>query len=111
MTTWREILERNDVVGGYLEMREGSFVYCGPIIKVEIEGGVLKFTLGWKAVTDDGEHWRKVPGDDITTTVEHGPMVEANRVKFYRPYFGETVIHLVGGTKLDPAKVDGLQQV
>lgn len=105
---WQDVLNRDDIVGGDLETQEDGVVYRGPIASIELKNGLVYFTLPWMAVLNNGK-WLKWHTRDCFVIADCLPHNIGNgRIKFEMPFLGFGVIFPRGGSKLDPAKVEGL---
>ena len=117
MPSWREILERTDIVGGDLETHEDGDVYRGPIEKIELKDGMVRITTSWCAkMPGMGETgfgtWVLHHGapSPVSITERINPTdIGGQRLSFDMPMLGFGVIFPKGGSKLDPEKVEGLE--
>ena len=110
MVSWKQVVERSDIIGGDLETVEDGVVYRGPISEIVVEDGVVYFKSPWTAVmTENG--WERNPIDvcsvreDVCTPQEIG----GGRIVFVMPFLGRGTIFPKGDSKLDPSKVRGLE--
>jgi hypothetical protein len=111
MPTWKEVLERKDLIGADLESVENNFAFRGPIESITIVGESVIFKSPWCARLDTASgRWIK---NDITSLsvnmrfaipqdIGHG------RIFFLLPYLGHATIFPAGDGSLDPAVVVGL---
>ena len=111
---WKDVLQRDDIVGGDLETQEDGAYYRGPISKIELRDGLLYIESSWVArmVPGGGGGWEKwdVPFPFFVNPKDVSPQdIGEGRVMFNMPLLGIGVIFPKGGSKLDPAKVKGLQ--
>jgi hypothetical protein len=58
--TWKQVMERDDIVGGCLEVCDGGDVYRGPVSSIKLEEGVVRIDLSWMAKLVR-EHWVNYP--------------------------------------------------
>ncbi|PLX25456.1 hypothetical protein C0580_02540 [Candidatus Parcubacteria bacterium] len=110
---WQEVVDRDDIVGGDIECQEGGSIYRGPIKSIRIDDeGMVHFDSDWIAVLDPrGDGWRK---HDKTSTFVNGELIKPQdigdgRVMAMIPTMGPITIFPKGGSKLDSAKVKGLE--
>lgn len=108
--TWYDVLRRGNIAGGDLETQENGNVYRGPISELSIKNGYVTIACEWIAKLDpDTGTWKNWPITSCGTTVEHIPQdISDNRIMFDLMGIGFGVIFPCGGSKLDPAKVEGL---
>lgn len=108
---WEEIVRREDIVGGDIETQEDGDVYRGPIKEIRLEDGYVTIKSDWMAKMEGKNgRWRKW---NITSLVFAVKMVQAQDIGEGRIFFrlhalGIGTIFPRGGSKLDPAKVEGL---
>jgi len=109
--TWKELLERDDIIGGDLETREGQHIYRGPIEKIEIKGDCIYFTSPWTGRKHiEGGSWENWHINVCYVNTDVVPQdIGNNRIYFSMPYIGSAIIYPKGGSKLDPRKVKGLE--
>jgi hypothetical protein len=110
---WDELLERDDLVGGDIETHEGGDVYRGPIKEITNNGGTVTVMADWIATmpADLSGTWKPGPVNSISFNSRECPIqsVEHGRAIFMIPGMGVSIIFFKGGSKLDPAKVEGLK--
>ncbi|MBI4434793.1 hypothetical protein HY635_03205 [Candidatus Uhrbacteria bacterium] len=110
--TWEDVLKRDDIVGGDIESHEDGYVYRGPISSFRLESGMIRFESPWCArmPEDMSAGWKPW---DITSSFVSASItpndIGDGRVQFMMPGLGFAVIFPKGGSKLDPAKVEGLR--
>ena len=110
--SWEEVLKRDDIVGGEIETQEDGAVYRGPISKIELRNGKVHFEASWMATMNPREgRWRnwKVYPFYVDPQLSSPQDIGNGRIQFNIPFIGLGVIFPKGGSKLDPAKVEGLQ--
>ena len=114
--TWDEVLERDDIVGGDLEIKENGDLYRGPIKTIELTGEKIVIEREWTALLPlasgkKGDFWQKWENNQISFHQDFclPNDIGAGRVLFEIPTVGWGVIFPKGGSKLDPAKVEGLE--
>ena len=110
--TWDEILKRDDLVGGDLETQEDGDVYRGPLEKIERQGDMIRFSSPWTArmLGSQPGSWEKWHITSCSVTADVKPQdIGDGRICFTMPFLGHGVIFPKGGSKLDPAKVKGLE--
>ncbi|MFA5888638.1 MAG: hypothetical protein WCW47_01370 [Candidatus Paceibacterota bacterium] len=109
--TWEDVLRRDDIVGGDLETQEDGTYYRGPISKIELRDGLIFFESPWVARLVPGSEWEKwqIFPFYINPTEVSPQDIGDGRIMFTMPFLGAGVIFPKGGSKLDPAKVKGLQ--
>jgi len=112
---WQEIVNRDDIVGGDIEAQECGDVYRGPIESITIDGDMVIIKSAWMAKLPNGLHgsgeWEKW---GITQLVFNAKFIKpqdigSGRIFFQMPTLGVATIFPKGGSKLDPAKVKGLE--
>lgn len=112
--TWKEVLQRDDIVGGDLETQEDGCVYRGPIDGIEMKDGQVHISSPWVArlLPEKGE-WEKWENNPFFITAELSPPQDIGhgRIHFDIPMLGCATIFPKGGSKLDPAKVAGLESL
>ncbi len=111
--TWEEVLERDDIVGGDLEIQEDGVVYRGPIASVEEEGDMISFRLAWVARMDVTDGWLKHEPNRPQLYNRRSQILRPQDIGEGRISFGIdsdlAVIFPRGGSVLDPRKVQGLK--
>lgn len=109
---WEQFLQREDIVGGDIETHEDGYIYRGPIDNVELKDGQVHFESPWTAripkdLSEEWEVW------DITScsmsTDNKLQDIGDGRLLIDMPLLDHAVIFPKGGSKLDPAKVKGLE--
>ncbi len=110
--TWEEVLQRDDIVGGDLETQEDGCIYRGPINGIEMKDGCVHISSPWVARLPQGsgtwEKWEIYPFFvDAKTSPPQD--IGQGRIHFNVPFLGHATIFPKGGSKLDPAKVAGLE--
>ncbi len=111
---WDEILKRTDLIGGDIESIEDGIVFRGPISAIREEGGQIIFESEWCAFMDpagnaEWENWDTTSSSVNKKLVSPSDIGEG-RVSFYVMMIGNTTLFPAGGSKLDPAKVKGLDR-
>ncbi len=108
---WEDVLRRDDIVGGDLETQENGVVYRGPISKVELKDGTVFFESPWIGILGEDGGWRKGVFNccSINAAISPPRDIGDGRIQFNMPGLGLGVIFPKGGSKLDPAKVEGLR--
>ncbi len=111
MTTWQQVLERDDLVGGDVEFHESGILYRGPIESITLENGRVTFKLLWAAQLSLDFVWEKRRAVECFVDAEMSPPgdIGDGRIFFAIPLLGHGTIFPKGGNKLDPAKVSGLE--
>lgn len=107
--TWEDVLKRNDIVGGDIETQEDGVVYRGPLSGIRMEGNHVHFDSPWCARME-GSKWKTWPVYPCFVEKMTSPPrdIGNGRIQFNMPMLGFGVIFPKGGSKLDPAKVEGL---
>lgn len=113
--TWEDVLKRDDIVGGDIETHEDGDIFRGPIESIALRDGVVLIRSPWIATTPElgnpncGQ-WKKHSGASFCyVNVEIPPEdIGQDRLQFNMPLLGIGIIFPKGGSKLDPAKVEGL---
>ncbi len=119
---WEDVLKRDDIVGGDLEMQETGAVSRGPMSNIVIRGPISSIELvddnqliietAWTArlVPTSGEGWKPWPmtGCMVDTSQSRPSDIGSGRISFGIPKVGFAIIFPKGGSKLDPSKVEGL---
>jgi hypothetical protein len=107
--TWEDVLKREDLIGGDIESQEGGAVYRGPLSKIRREGDHIYFESPWCA-KNYGEGWKNwhITSCSVNAAATTPQDIGDGRVFFQMPYLGVCTIFPKGGSKLDPAKVEGL---
>ncbi len=106
--TWEQVLQRDDIIGGDLETHENGSIYRGPISGIEIRGGRVHFEVPWVAKLENGT-WKNYPVYPFFVDASSAPgEIGGGRIHFEIPFIGFGVIFPKGGSKLDPARVEGL---
>ena len=113
MPNLRKFLSRTDFVGGDLETQEDGFIYRGPIKRIWVEDGKLIIVSSWSArmPKDMSSGWSVYENHNLIKSIGtfQPVVIGEGRVQFVLPLLGFAVIFPKGGSKLDPAKVDGLE--
>ena len=108
---WEKLIAEGKYIGGDGETQEGEDVFRGPIKEIKLDGEYVHIELEWCAKLRERQlPWRK---HHITKTFFRTDMVTPRvdsdgRVVIHISYLGTTVLFPKGGSKLDPAKVEGL---
>lgn len=108
---WEDVLKRDDIVGGDLETHESEYIYREPISAVWMDGGMVHFESPWCArmPADMSSGWSVWHYTGCFMSASIVPQNIANgRIQFYMPLLGFGIIFPAGGSKLDPARVSGL---
>lgn len=112
---WREVLLRDDVVGGDIKSQGVRSVSRGPVKKAWIEGAQVCFETEWAACRSlsSGQHW-PVPWSHGVTSIFFAPITATPNliggvISCMRPSRSPLVIFLKGGDRLDPSVVKGLE--
>ncbi|MBI2038238.1 MAG: hypothetical protein HYT15_04960 [Candidatus Magasanikbacteria bacterium] len=111
---WREVANRDDVVGGEIETQEGEFVFRGPIASVEVrDDGLVYFQVAWaaqKPISMEGG-WVKHETTSFVASADVSVEDIGEGKLHFRTSFAESgTIFLKGsGNKLDPRRVRGLR--
>ncbi len=110
---WHEVLERDDLVGGDLETQEDGHVFRGPILSIELRDDKIFIESEWVAYLRGDGKWEKWQNNGVFVNIGHSHPREISegRIFFTMPYLGVATIFPKGGSKLDPSKVEGLDQV
>lgn len=101
-------------VGGQLEVQNANegYIYRGDIGAIKVDGGYLRVTFAWLAKGGfPPTGWIKDDKLDYETPVEICAVSEIGngRVAVNSPLSGELLVFFPpGGSRLDPAKVEGL---
>jgi len=110
--TWEDVVNRDDFIGGELEIADGGEVFRGPISSIEIkEDGLVYIRSPWVARKDpDSGEWNKWPNGPVMLNPKFiSPHdIGSGRIFFTMPSLGQGTIFPKGGSKLDPSKVKGL---
>ena len=108
--TWEDVIKREDIVGGDLETHEDGGVYRGPIELIELKDGYVRFRSPWVAKFDEKTGtWKNWHITSCGITAECKPNDIGNgRIQFTMIMLGFGIIFPKGGSKLDPARVEGL---
>lgn len=110
ITTWEEVLKRDDLVGGDIESIEDGIYYRGPLQEIKDKGSGVEFISPWVARLDGGE-WQNLETIyplfidkeiGIPTDIGEG------RIHVTIPLLGGFTIFPKGGSKLESTKVKGL---
>jgi hypothetical protein len=111
---WKEILERDDIVGGDIEAQDSGDVYRGPIESITMKGDAVSIKSTWMAKLPGGigsdSGWEKWHITQMSFSINFVTPQDIGdgRILFQIPGLGVTTIFPKGGSKLDPAKVRGL---
>ena len=113
---WHDVLKRDDIVGGDVEIYEDDNLFRGPIKSITLKDGMVTIELEWCAtVPIPGRPgfwvWRAihvVVALLVSSTIEPRDLGD-NRVMISAPALGTWIIYPKGGSKLDPANVAGLK--
>ncbi len=110
MDLWDAVLARQDLVGGDLETNEDGAYFRGPITRLTRTDDQLVIETEWVARLDQNAGWKVYENRPLTVALDMTkPQDIGNgRVFFVLPFLGTCTIFPRGGSKLDPAKVDGL---
>lgn len=109
--TWDEILKRDDIVGGDIEIQVEGNVFRGPIKSIYREGKMVVIENRWTAKMMGDGRWARKRGYDVckVNALEVGPTdFGQGRIAFQAPPMGMFIIFPKDGSKLDPSKVEGL---
>lgn len=109
--TWDDVLSRDDLVGGDIQSVEDGVSYRGPLAEVVRKGNSIQFNSPWTArlnqETGKWERWH-ITGMGINTDNSQPHDIGDGRINFPMFMLGACTIFPKGGSKLDPAKVEGL---
>lgn len=112
--TWEEVAKRGDLIDGDIESQEDGAAYRGPIKEVILGGSHFVVIPRWTAERVGGR-WRKMQSPNpifVDTTSCPPPLdIGAGRIHFELSGLGHVTIFPRGGSKLDPAEVEGLEPV
>jgi len=107
--------KREDILGGDLEAKEDGDVYRGPIKAMHVGNGSLVIELEWVAKMTPGKTGWEVftPPEGYSLYLALDGIVQPqdigqNRIFYDMPGLGHATIFPQGGSKLEPAKVKGL---
>jgi hypothetical protein len=103
--------------GGQLEIQNEreDYIYRGEVANVVVKDGWIKVQFAWIAKGKDGippvswvnEYVLSYKADTISY---YGSDLGDGRISMHSPWFSETATFFPpGGSKLDPAKVEGLK--
>ncbi len=110
---WEDVLKRDDIIGGDIEVQQDDYIYRGPINSIRIENGKVYIELSWVArmSLSLGESWKAwhITCFVFSTSVLPTDMGD-DRVSLGMSHRGYGIIFPKGGSKLDPAGVKGLSQ-
>ncbi len=111
--TWEELLSRDDIVGGELQINEGGNTCRGPISEIFSCEDIFFFTLSWVAEVKGGGNgkWNLCRGNFIypVTSKEVRPSDPNNgMISFDLPSGDRGTIFLKGTNTLDPDTIEGL---
>lgn len=106
--TWKDVLNRDDLIGGDIESIEDGIVYRGPLAEIRQDGGMIRFISPWCAQMNDGEweNWHNTSSFVSTDIVPQD--IGGGRVSFSMPFLGVCTIFPRNGSKLDAHRVKGL---
>ncbi len=107
---WEEVIKRDDIVGGEIEIQDGAYVYRGPIESIAIVDGYVRISTKWTARLNKlsfGDGWEEVEGKSSSFHVEYCPPsdIGGKRIVWSPPAMGPCVIFPKGGSTLDVARV------
>jgi hypothetical protein len=117
LLTWNEVLKRDDIVGGDIQIDQDGFLLRGPISSIKIENGYVYIRVFWMARIEInrlsiglGEgleycimNFYSVSADTLPTDIGNG------RMSIVKPRKGVAIIYPKGDKKLDPANVKNLK--
>jgi len=109
--TWEDVLKREDLIGGDLESQEDGMVYRGPLSEMKVVGDNIRFISSWMArMNPETCEWKKWHINTLYVNKDMSKPQDLGdgRVFFQMPYLGVCTIFPKGGSKLDPARVEGL---
>jgi len=113
LLSWKQVLERDDLVGGDIETQEqvprsGYLVYRGPIKEIKEVNDEIQVHTEWVALLTE-EGWVELDdGAPYFVAVAHTQHVRdlgQGRLAFNIPDIGFAVIYPKGGSKLDRGQV------
>jgi hypothetical protein len=88
--SWRDVMSRNDLVGGDIELTEKGVVYRGPIERIEIAGvghSEIRFYRKWTAIKQNGRWLRSEEPVDQVLVIPPGlicpNLTKEGRIWFY----------------------------
>lgn len=106
--SWEEVLKREDLIGGDLELIHGDTVCRGPIVSITQEGYIIKITCDWGAqLSPESGEWEKIENyfcsirSDVATPKDTGE----GRVCFDLCMVGPVTLYPKGAHDLDPTEV------
>lgn len=109
--SWSELILRDDIVGGDIESQEGDDIYRGPISSIELLGNGVVVTCSWMAVmkrmSGEWKNWH-IKSFSFAAGTCRPQDIGQGRIYFRMSGLGSATIFPCGGSKLDPAKVEGL---
>lgn len=109
---WEDVLRRDDIVGGDIEVQREGTVLRGPIRQIHLagRGNRVFFETWWTAKMVDGT-WKNFSPFASSFSAADAPPREIGDgcIQFNTQLLGTGVIFPKGGSQLDPAKVEGLE--
>ncbi len=110
--TWSDVLKREDLVGGSVELSDDDVVYRAPLSKVKEVGDQIIFESPWCARmnpdTDDWEKWH-ITSWSVNKSFSRPRDDGLGQIKFVSFGVIYTIIPKGRRSKLDPGVVKGLE--
>lgn len=110
--TWNEVLERDDIIGGDIELQAGGIVYRGPIESITLIGSMVTLKPSWLARLNPSTFgWEKCDASEQFVDAEAFPPhdIGNGRILFGADSRGGVTTLFPKGNNLDPSAVDGLE--
>jgi len=107
--TWKDVLQRDDIVGGDLRYLFGSTMYRGPIKSISGPTHIL-IEFEWLAIYDGNGQWVTSCVDRLLFSGRLYPPRDIGQgCVSFQMLIGSCTIFPKGGEKLNPADVAGLK--
>ena len=113
LLTWEDVIKRNDLIGGDVEINDTDYIYRGPVKSIMKYRGWVFINMLWTGRRSAGvdKGWESLPTTTLFLANAKILPIDIGRghVSFSRLPLGFGIFYPIGDSKLDPDKVKGLK--